>query len=205
MTLDHDHTPSTPRRILLFLLACVLALVLPFMVMRELAPHQASSGNTGTDSNAAVLAARSSLGATARATSGTRTSTAGSASASRTTGATAAATAGAPGAPVATTAGTDPLAADAESCRLANLRQQAPLSAAAVSLAQFDKHIDAMNLLVAGKISLAVAKTFWDETRVGATQNVAAFHRTDKEYLASRARCSTLDPTVADAAPYGPV
>ncbi|GAA4727005.1 hypothetical protein GCM10025782_26870 [Pedococcus ginsenosidimutans] len=203
MTLDHDHTPSTPRRILLFLLACVLALVLPFMVMRELAPHQASSGDTGTDSNAAVLAARSSLGATARATSGTRTSTAGSASASRTTGATAAATAGAPGAPVATTAGTDPLAADAESCRLANLRQQAPLSAAAVSLAQFDKHIDAMNLLVAGKISLAVARTFWDQTRVGAAQNAAAFRSADRELASSASSCQPPDPAVAYETPYG--
>jgi hypothetical protein len=93
----------------------------------------------------------------------------------------------------------------AERCRLANLRQQAPLSAADVSLAQFDKHIDAMNLLVAGKISLSVATTFWDETRVKAVENAAAFRRADKELAASGAGCSAPDPAVANAAPYGQV
>jgi hypothetical protein len=97
------------------------------------------------------------------------------------------------------------LAADAESCRLANLRHQAPLSAAEVSLAQFDKHIDAMNLLVAGKISLSVATTFWDETRVKAVENAAAFRRADKVLKASAARCEAPDPDLADAAPYGQV
>ena len=63
-----------------------------------------------------------------------------------------------------------------------------------MSLAQFDKHIDAMNLLVAGKISLSVATTFWDETRVRATQNAAAFRRADKELAASGAACPKLDP-----------
>jgi hypothetical protein len=206
MTLDHDHTPSTLRRILLLLLACVLALVLPFIVMRQLAPRPASStdgGDTGAGTNAAALAASSSLGATPRttsATSSTRTSSTGSASTSRTASATGPATAGAP---IATAAGTDPLAADAEACRLANLRQQAPLSAAAVSLAQFDKHIDAMNLLVAGKISLAVARTFWDQTRVGAAQNTTSFRTADRELASSASTCRPPDPAVAYDTPYG--
>jgi hypothetical protein len=97
------------------------------------------------------------------------------------------------------------LAAAAETCRLANLRQQAPLSAAEVSLAQFDKHIDAMNLLVAGKISLSVATTFWDETRVKAAQNAAAFRRADKEVAATGTTCRALDPEIANASPYGQV
>jgi hypothetical protein len=88
---------------------------------------------------------------------------------------------------------------------LANLRQQAPLSAADVSLAQFDKHIDAMNLLVAGKISLAVATTFWDQTRVKAVENAAAFRRADKQLAASGTSCPEPDAALADAAPYGQV
>jgi hypothetical protein len=72
-------------------------------------------------------------------------------------------------------------------------------------LAQFDKHIDAMNLLVAGKISLSVATTFWDETRVRAAQNAAAFRRADKELAATGTPCPTLDPEIASAAPYGQV
>jgi hypothetical protein len=88
---------------------------------------------------------------------------------------------------------------------LANLRLSAALSAADVSLAQFDKHIEAMNLLVAGKISYAVATQFWDETRVGATQNAAAFRAADTTLRASKAQCPRLDPVVANTLPYGPV
>jgi hypothetical protein len=186
MSLDHERTHSTTRAILLFLLACVLALVLPFIVMRQLAPRAAPPADSGAA--AAALASRSTLGATPRATSTTTPS--------RTTSATAAA------AP-ASGAGTQALGADAEDCQLANLRQQAPLSAAAVSLAQFDKHIDAMNLLVAGKISLAVAQTFWDQTRVGAAQNAAAFHSADHALASSASRCRAPDPSVSYNLPYG--
>ena len=177
MSLDRRHAFSTTRRILLLLLACVLAFVLPFFVMRQRAPRPSPSADAGA--GAVVLAATSTLSPTPRGQSTT----------------TPAATASAAGAAA--------LAVDAEACRLANLRQQAPLSAAAVSLAQFEKHIDAMNLLVAGKISLAVATTFWDQTRVGAAQNEAAFRSADQALASSASRCRTPDPAVAYDLPYG--
>jgi hypothetical protein len=74
-----------------------------------------------------------------------------------------------------------------------------------VSLAQFDKHIDAMNLLVAGKISLSVATTFWDQTRVKAVENAAAFRRADQELRGSGTSCAAPDASVANPAPYGQV
>jgi hypothetical protein len=179
MNLDGEHSTISVVRDLVLVLACVVALVLPFVLTHQILGTGDSAGPRSPDGPTTA----SELGDT------TRDSTAVTTSAE----------------PSATLRGPTSLAAVAETCRLANLRQQAPLSAADVSLAQFDKHIDAMNLLVAGKISLAVATTFWDETRVGATQNVAAFRHADKEFLASGARCPALDPTVANAAPYGQV
>lgn len=92
-----------------------------------------------------------------------------------------------------------------DSCRLANLRQQADLAAAAVSLEQFQKHIDAMNLLVTGKISLAVARTFWDQTRVMASQNAAAFRAADELLAATHSACPEPGPTAACSAPVDKV
>jgi hypothetical protein len=74
-----------------------------------------------------------------------------------------------------------------------------------VSLAQFDKHIDAMNLLVAGKISYAVATQFWDETRVGAAQNATAFKRAQKVLAQNTTECAALPPDEAHDLPWGPV
>jgi hypothetical protein len=172
-----EQAPSTLRRTLLLVLGCVLALVLPFVLMRQV---------FGTGDTASPSHPETSPAAAAAATSPAVTATTS---------------------PKAATASPAPaaLAAEAESCRLANLRQQAPLSAADVSLAQFDKHIDAMNLLVAGKISLSVATTYWDQTRVGAAANAAAFHRADKQLSGNTARCPAVAPAVADAAPYGQV
>jgi hypothetical protein len=173
-------------------------------VMRAMAPRPASSADPA--------AAAALLGASApvtplhtSSTSGAPAATTGRPAAGATTSSatTAASTGTGTGTAGSTTTGAPVLAADAEGCRLANLRQQAPLSAAAVSLAQFDKHIEAMNLLVAGKISLAVARTFWDQTRVGATQNAAAFRNADKELAASSSQCRPPDPSVAYDAPYG--
>ncbi|MGO4343008.1 hypothetical protein [Pedococcus sp. 2YAF34] len=209
MTIDPDHTPSSTRRILLLLLACVLALALPFMVMRAIAPRPASSADPA---GVAALVAGSAAATAPRGTS-TNRPTARTATTGRTATATGATSTSAPSSTTSTSAassstsgpagGTEALAADAEACRLANLRQQSPLSAAAVSLAQFDKHIDAMNLLVAGKITLAVATTFWDQTRVGAAQNAAAFRSADKQLTAATSTCRPPDPSVAYSTPYG--
>lgn len=174
MNLDGEHSTISVARDLILVLACIVALVLPFVLTRQILGDTAGPRPPDDPPSA------SQLGGT---TAGTTTTSL----------------------PRATRQGPTSLAAVAETCRLANLRQQTPLSAADVSLAQFDKHIDAMNLLVAGKISLAVATTFWDETRVGATQNAAAFRLADREFATSGARCAALDPTVAEVAPYGQV
>ena len=183
MSFDDEPAPYTPGRVILLVLACVLALVLPLVAMR-----QVFGGDDGASPRppAPTTGYAAPLGATTPATSSPSAATP-----SQT--------------PAAVSTAAVGLAAAAETCRLANLRQQAPLSAAEVSLAQFDKHIDAMNLLVAGKISLSVATTFWDETRVKATQNAKAFRQADKELAANAAVCPALDPTVANAAPYGEV
>ncbi|NYG07410.1 hypothetical protein BJ986_001897 [Phycicoccus badiiscoriae] len=168
MSVPDVRATSTLGRVLLFILACILALVLPLLVMRQVfnsgGPAAAPPARTTTP--AALLGATSVKAAAAAATG---------------------------------------LAQTAEVCRLANLRQKAPLSAAEVSLAQFDKHIDAMNLLVAGKISLSVATTYWDQTRVKAAENARAFHRADQALGANAATCPALDPAVAGPAPYAQV
>jgi hypothetical protein len=178
MNLNGEHPTISVARDLLLVLACILALVLPFVLTRDI-----FGGDSASPRARDVQPSAAQPGATTRDSSAVRASAETS-----TTG-----------------QGPGSLTAVAERCRLANLRQQAPLSAADVSLAQFDKHIDAMNLLVAGKISLSVATTFWDETRVKAVENAAAFRRADKELAASGAGCSAPDPAVANAAPYGQV
>ena len=187
MTLPDEQSSFDLGRTLLLVLVCVGALVVSALVLtRQL---------SGTSDDQKRLAASTATATTARPTGGAPT--------------TAARTPAAKASPTVTFGGTElsdrALAGDAESCRLANLRHQAPLSAAEVSLAQFDKHIDAMNLLVAGKISLSVATTFWDETRVKAAENAAAFRRADKELRASDATCPEPDPVLANEAPYGQV
>jgi hypothetical protein len=172
---------TTLPRLLLVVAACVAALVLPFLLVSRLASSPSSESPPPQARQAIV---------------GTSTTTTTKPAPVRT----------AESAPTpAADSGSVDLMAATESCRLANLRLSAALSAADVSLAQFDKHIEAMNLLVAGKISYAVATQFWDETRVGATQNAAAFRAADTTLRASKAQCPRLDPVVANTLPYGPV
>jgi len=179
MTYLDEPTRPTLRRIVLLAVACVLALVLPFVLIG----HFFGDTNAGTPPRSPVtnmVASTPSL----------------SSSPSPSTSAL----------PTGVDArGLAQLSAAEDSCRLANLRQQAALSAADVSMAQFQKHIDAMNLLVSGQISLAVATTFWDQTRVGATQNVANFRSADAELTASGSRCPRLDQSLAAAGPYARV
>lgn len=178
MTFNDEQVPSTALRNLLLVLVCIGALVLSFIVTRQI------FGTAGSEGPPRVAPTSTPSGTATTAATATR--------------------APASQAPTVAT-GSGEMSQAAETCRLGNLRQQAPLSAADVSLAQFDKHIDAMNLLVAGKISLSVATTFWDETRVKAMENAAAFRRADKELKASASGCPAPDPVVANAAPYGEV
>ena len=63
----------------------------------------------------------------------------------------------------------------AERCADAARALEAPLEAARPALRQWDVHVQAMNKLVVGEITLAQATRFWDQTRVGAQRNVAGF------------------------------
>ena len=111
--------------------------------------------------------------------------------------------------PSPTTPTVDPAAVRAvaeslEQCRLSNLRQKSALSSAALSMSMWDKHIEAMNLLVAGKITLAVAHDFWNSSRVGAVEAVADFHAADESYTAlSGSSCAPLSESAAAAAEPG--
>lgn len=87
-------------------------------------------------------------------------------------------------------------------CRLANLRQEAALGTAAAAMSSWDKHIEAMNLLVAGKISLAVATDLWESSRVGASKGISDFRGADRAYaLSSSGRCAPLEGPAAAPAP----
>lgn len=81
-----------------------------------------------------------------------------------------------------------------ETCRRAWNLQTSSRAAAQRSLIQWRGHIDAMNRLTAGKITLQQAQQFWAQTRVGAKDNAAAFRAADLKYASSGARCAV--PTV---------
>jgi hypothetical protein len=171
-----DQESPTSARLVLFVVAALLALALPvFLVSRVLTPHNSTASLTAQS----TTTSRPAAGSTSRPASASARPVASAASA---------------------TQGGD-LAAEAESCRLGNLREQAAMGTAAASLEQFQKHIDAMNLLVEGKITLAVAMKFWDQTRLGAEAKVAEFRAADQALTAGKATCPELGPTAACTAP----
>jgi hypothetical protein len=199
MSMDEDQTAPAWRRVA-FLAACaVLALVLPFvLVTRLMGPSgPASPTLAGTTSSGASAAKSGSTSTSAKASSASVAAAGTQAS----SGSSSSQAAGSSSSSQSTSA----FDAVVDSCRLANLRQQADLAAAAVSLEQFQKHIDAMNLLVSGKITLAVAQTFWEQTRVGASQNAAAFRAADELLAATHSTCPEPGLTAACSAPVDKV
>ena len=62
-------------------------------------------------------------------------------------------------------------------CSEAAAALEAPLGAAQPALRQWDVHVDAMNKLVVGEITLQQATAFWNQTRVGAQRNVDRFQK----------------------------
>ncbi|MFC8501684.1 hypothetical protein ACFUC1_04950 [Pedococcus sp. NPDC057267] len=184
--------PTTRWRTAALVLGCLLALVGPYVILTRATPSdgRAAAGQAAltTPPGVAGLATSSAPTSPPRGATPTATATSG--------------TGEVVGADVSPDS---PLGQAMASCRLAALRVAASMGAADVSLQQFDKHIDAMNLLVAGKISLAVATQFWDQTRVGAAQNAAEFRRTQESTGDTRSQCPGLDPAVAASLPFGPV
>ncbi|WP_180935521.1 hypothetical protein [Nocardioides ungokensis] len=68
--------------------------------------------------------------------------------------------------------------------------QSAALDAAGRSLEQWRIHVDAMNRLVAGQITLAQAQAFWNRTRLGAAARVATFEDAAGRYAAAAPDCA---------------
>jgi hypothetical protein len=64
-----------------------------------------------------------------------------------------------------------------ERCSDAAAALEGPLDAARPALRQWDVHVEAMNQLVVGEITLQQATTFWNQTRVGAQRNVDRFQK----------------------------
>ncbi len=64
-----------------------------------------------------------------------------------------------------------------ERCSDAAAALEGPLDAARPALCQWDVHVEAMNQLVVGEITLQQATRFWDQTRLGAQRNVERFRR----------------------------
>ena len=77
----------------------------------------------------------------------------------------------------------------AAACREVFARQIPALKAARASLAQWKVHVDAMNQLVAGAITLDQARAFWNQTRVGAKQRLARYRAADASLSRMAARC----------------
>ena len=65
----------------------------------------------------------------------------------------------------------------AERCSEAAAALESPLGAARPALRQWDVHVDAMNKLVVGEITLQQATAFWNQTRLGAQRNVDRFRK----------------------------
>ncbi|MBD3924661.1 hypothetical protein IEZ26_08525 [Nocardioides cavernae] len=62
-------------------------------------------------------------------------------------------------------------------CSEAAAALEDPLGAARPALRQWDVHVDAMNQLVVGEITLQQATAFWNQTRLGAQRNVDRFRK----------------------------
>ncbi|ADU50039.1 hypothetical protein [Intrasporangium calvum] len=84
----------------------------------------------------------------------------------------------------------DPVAAAVDECRSAWARQVKAAAAASTALREWDAHLDIMNDLQAGKISLAKAKKDWAPTTAKAPQHIAAFHSADRTYRSAEQRCA---------------
>jgi hypothetical protein len=83
-------------------------------------------------------------------------------------------------------------------CRTAWKLQSASRAVAKRSLAQWRVHIDAMNKLTAGQLTLDQAKQFWAESRTGASANAAAFRVASRQYRSSPSRCQVPPETEGD-------
>lgn len=99
----------------------------------------------------------------------------------------------------APTTAADPLAAPIAACQEAWRLQTAAQAAAFTSLSQWRAHLDVMNRLQAGKITLAAAKQEWVPTTAGAAQNIVAFRTADQALTAAKVSCAAPEASVTGA------
>jgi len=83
-----------------------------------------------------------------------------------------------------------PGATELERCRSLWARQVQVELAGDASLDQWRLHIDAMNQLVSGEITLEQATQYWNDTREGAHSKAEAFRALDADLDDSAARCA---------------
>jgi hypothetical protein len=95
----------------------------------------------------------------------------------------------------APTATIDPIIAKIEECRSGWQLQAKARAAAKTVLDEWDAHLDIMNALQDGKITLAKAKKDWGPTTAKAPQHIAAFHTADRAFTTAEQRCEPPDPT----------
>lgn len=84
----------------------------------------------------------------------------------------------------------DPVVAQVAACREGWQLQAAAKDRAATVLNEWKRHLDIMNNLQAGKISLAKAKKDWGPTTANASPHIVEFHNADKAYIAAAQRCT---------------
>jgi hypothetical protein len=85
-------------------------------------------------------------------------------------------------------------------CRARWQQQRQPLQAGQSSLQQWRVHVRAMNELVAGKISLAQASAFWNQTRKGAMHRIMRFEQAMNSYEEAAPECASEALPTADEA-----
>ena len=87
-------------------------------------------------------------------------------------------------------------------CRSLWASQVSDQLAADTALDQWRLHIDAMNQLTAGEITLEQAAAFWKRSRLGALRQVDHFRSVDNALQASGRRCSGAPDAGLGAAPH---
>lgn len=166
----------------------------PSEIPGQAAPLTRTPGPTTTPPGSSTTLASASVTASPTASPSASPSTEGEGSAG---------TAGAPGLPSSPspteTTTVDPVAQAVASCRARWDLQAAARDDAYRSLSQWDRHLDIMNDLQAGKLTLAQAKAAWPATTEKAPENIVAFRTADKALAASKDTCA-VDASATGAA-----
>lgn len=87
-------------------------------------------------------------------------------------------------------------------CRRSWLMLQGVLTTMEPTMHQWEMHIEAMNRLVGGQISLTQAQNYWNQTRIAARHHYDLFARADERLRSRRAPCAvpSVQKTQAETA-----